>query len=149
VGLKARWHCAGLALAIALLLAACDPSPAPAARLWSPPDCDPRAGLCRAQGAGHSISLGLPGPAPQPLEPFTVTVTLAGLAASEVLVQFQMEAMDMGRNRFRLAQVAAGHWQGEVMLPVCWSGRRDWRATVQVVADGDRFEANFAVAIDG
>jgi hypothetical protein len=45
--------------------------------------------------------------------------------------------------------VAAGHWQGEVMLPVCWSGRRDWRATVQVVADGDRFEANFAVAIDG
>ena len=49
-----------------------------------------------------------------------------------------MKGMDMGWNRYRLNKDAAGYWNAEVTLPVCVSGRSDWVADFDAVAEGRR-----------
>jgi hypothetical protein len=82
------------------------------------------------------------------LQPFDVEVGLSSPGASQVQVNFQMVGMEMGPNRFLLARAAPGDWRGQAMLPLCWAGRRDWRAVVEVVDGSERFQATFLFAIE-
>jgi hypothetical protein len=77
--------------------------------------------------------------APAPLQPFQVT--LRAEQAREVFIAFNMQGMEMGPNRYRLAQQADGSWLARVTLPVCVSGRRDWQMILEI--DGRRVALPF------
>ncbi|HEY0634524.1 MAG TPA: hypothetical protein VGE00_03995 [Gammaproteobacteria bacterium] len=67
------------------------------------------------------------------LQPFHLQLQITGSQQAriqEVVVEFFMEGMEMGVNRYRLLRDGAG-WQGEITLPVCVAGRSDWRAVVE------------------
>ncbi len=138
-----------MGLATASLLGACGQEISTPERLPTEASCDPRAMPCLAGTEQRGLSLHLPDNKLRALEPFTVEVRLLGLGAAEVAVEFQMEGMDMGRNRFSLALQGVGLWAGEAMLPVCWSGRRDWRATVELSNAEGRRQAEFRFALKG
>lgn len=71
---------------------------------------------------------------PTPLKPFALTV--AAPAAREVHVEFHMQGMEMGLNRYRLIRQANGEWRATITLPACVAGRRDWLMVIE--ADGAR-----------
>ena len=77
---------------------------------------------------------------PTPLEAFELNVRAPG--ATRISVEFQMVGMDMGFNRYDLRPTADGTFASKVTLPVCVSGRRDWRLTLDV--DGTRYVLPFS-----
>lgn len=77
--------------------------------------------------------------APAPLQPFQITVSAP--QANELAIEFSMQGMDMGPNRYRLVRQADGSWTGRVTLPICVSGRRDWLMIVDI--DGQRVALPF------
>jgi len=99
--------------------------------------CNPVGKVCTVGDGTLTITLRL-GDSVQPLTPFPVLVSLAGKAAtkvSKVTVYFTMVNMDMGFNRVDLSRREDGTWQGQALLPVCSTRRRDWRVTVEVASD--------------
>jgi hypothetical protein len=146
---QAAARLAGPACALALLLLACSPAPKPVRTLAVPGDCNLQLRACTGADAEGSLSLRLLVPQLRALQPFDVEVRLSRPGASQVQVNFQMVGMEMGQNRFQLARVAPGDWRGQAMLPFCWTGRRDWRAAVEVVDGSERYQATFLFAIEG
>jgi hypothetical protein len=76
---------------------------------------------------------------PDPLKPFRITI--AWPDAREVHASFQMRGMEMGFNRYKLVEAGPGKWRGEVMLPACIQGRKDW--LVVLSADGKKYALPF------
>ena len=70
----------------------------------------------------------------RPLTPIRVEMQAAANVSSVVL-DLEMIDMDMGVNRFRLSQDAGGIWKGEIMIPVCATGRRDWIANMLIESE--------------
>ena len=106
-------------------------------------DCEPTPGPCTAELAGGRITLGM-ATAIRELDSFPLTVELEGFEAVEgVAARFDMAAMDMGLNRYRLSEAPDGRWQGEAMLPVCTVDRSDWWVTVAVAHAGGTHRAAF------
>jgi hypothetical protein len=110
----------------------------PAVILHGEPTCDPAKNTCVAYGEGINLSLSLQGPV-RVLKSFLVTVQLESPAVvspiRRVAVTFSMVGMYMGFNRFSLEQRSSKIWQGQAMLPVCSSGRTDWRIAVEVAGE--------------
>ena len=77
---------------------------------------------------------------PAPMEAFGVQVTAPG--ATRVSAEFQMVGMDMGFNRYDLRPRGNATFAAQVTLPVCVSGRRDWKLFLEV--DGARYELPFS-----
>jgi hypothetical protein len=77
---------------------------------------------------------------PAPMEAFGVRVSAPG--ATRVSAEFQMAGMDMGFNRYDLKPAGTDTFAAQVTLPVCVSGRRDWRLYLDV--DGTRYAVPFA-----
>lgn len=77
---------------------------------------------------------------PAPMEAFGVRVTAPG--AARVSAEFQMVGMDMGFNRYDLHAGADGAFAAQVTLPVCVSGRRDWKLYLEI--DGTRYMLPFS-----
>lgn len=109
-------------------------------------DCRVDRSVCTAAADGARISLEL-GPGVPVMRPFAIRATTslpAGEQPAQVEVDFEMIGMDMGRNRYRLAQAADHVWQGVATLPVCTTGRSDWQAVVEIQTDsGRRYRAVF------
>jgi hypothetical protein len=76
---------------------------------------------------------------PDALKPFRIAVSWP--EAREVHASFQMRGMEMGFNRYKLVEAEPGKWLGEVMLPACIQGRKDW--LVIVSADGKTYALPF------
>ena len=76
---------------------------------------------------------------PDALKPFHIAVLWPG--AREVRASFQMHGMEMGFNRYKLVEAEPGKWRGEVMLPACIQGRKDWLVVVN--ADGKQYALPF------
>ena len=54
-------------------------------------------------------------------------------AIKNIHVDFSMQNMEMGFNRYRLIQASqSGDWQAEVTLPICVQGRSDWRMLLEI-----------------
>ena len=109
-------------------------------------DCRAGRATCSAGTESVRVDLAL-GPGVPLMQPFPVRVSLrlpsAG-RARQVLVDFRMIGMDMGRNEYRLTRAGDGTWQGVATLPVCTTGRSDWQAVVKVeTASGRRYRAVF------
>ena len=85
----------------------------------------------------------------QALKPFRVTVSVEGTVPDTVTADFNMPGMDMGRNRYQLERDGGGDWIANVILPVCASGRNDWRAVVSAVRSGSGARAIFPFHIGG
>jgi hypothetical protein len=137
-----RWS---RAWALLLLVAGCrrqPPDTRVALELNLDSACNPAQATCPAKGRGVQLWF-QPRTAIRPLQAFPVTVHLAGLDPDIVTVDFSMPSMNMGWNRYRLSRQSGGVWSGEVILPVCSSGRRDWVAQVEVETSRRRLTARF------
>ena len=75
----------------------------------------------------------------KPLSPFTVHLT--GISAHSARIRFSMEGMEMGFNLYTLHPAPGGGVAGQVTLPVCVTGRRDWRMHIEL--DEARFSLPF------
>jgi len=107
----------------------------PSATATAPLDtaCDLQAGLCTSTiPGGGRIQLGI-APHPIPLlRPIKLVVTVEGLDARMVEVDFVGVEMNMGYNRYTLKAQGNGQYSSEATLPVCISGRMAWQASVIV-----------------
>ncbi len=111
------------------------------------PGCDPGSGACTVVADGGWLALRFTSPA-LPLQPFPLEVSMEGIAADVVSVEFRMEGMQMGINRIELSPGSANVWRGEAVLPVCWTGRRRWTALVTLISDGGELRAGFGFMVD-
>lgn len=119
----------------AVLLLGCSAEQPSGEHLGPAAGCSPVGQACSVAHGDRSIGLQLPSDI-QPLSRFPMTVYLEGIRARAVTVEFTMQGMDMGVNRFGLGE-GQDAWTGEAILPVCTTGRVDWVATVRAVtADG-------------
>ncbi|MEI7612828.1 MAG: hypothetical protein WCK63_07965 [Betaproteobacteria bacterium] len=83
-------------------------------------------------------------PRPTPVvKPFQVAVTLSGITAQSVEVDFAGVSMNMGFNRKTLIAKGDGRFFVDAMLPVCISGRMAWLATVVVETSNHRIAVPF------
>ena len=118
-----------------LLLPACSPQPEPellpVSQLVAAADCDVLTG-CRVSDGDAFIDV-LFAIKPRALQPFPVVIQPEGMQdVTAVTVSFSMRDMAMGLNRYALTQSAQGGWQGEIILPICVSGRTDWIAEFDI-----------------
>lgn len=84
---------------------------------------------CAFQHRGVSVQLRF-SRIPTPMQPFTMSVRAPGV--ERVHAEFQMVGMDMGFNRYDLHTAAPGLFNAQITLPVCVSGRRDWKLYLQI-----------------
>lgn len=106
--------------------------------------CNLHAGPCTSTiPGGGTVTLAIePRPVPV-LRPLQVTVTVDGMEAQGVVVDFSGTAMDMGENRPALKRETDGTFRGQTVLPVCVTGSMEWQATVQVATNRGRVAAPF------
>jgi hypothetical protein len=87
--------------------------------------------------------------APQVMKPLHLNVHLNRAATvKNIHVDFAMQDMEMGLNRYRLIQSnQSGDWQAEVTLPICVQGRSDWNMLLEIEAGKkiQRFKLPFSV----
>lgn len=121
----------------------------PATPLQVAADCDCARQACVARGAELDLEL-LLGPPVRPMEAFDIRLrSLRGVLGvdAQISVEFQMRAMDMGLNRYRLEPAADGLWQGRAILPVCTTGRSDWVARIDIEQGGRRWTAELPFTV--
>jgi hypothetical protein len=107
------------------------------------PGCDLQRRACAATlPQGHMKLSITPRPIPF-LQPLRVEVTVSGIEARKVEVDFAGESMSMGYNRSELTASGSGRYGGETSLPVCVSGGMTWVATVIIETDRQRIAVPF------
>ena len=77
---------------------------------------------------------------PKPLQAFELTVRAPG--ARQIFAQFQMQGMEMGAGRYMLVEEKPDAFAASINLPVCVTGRRDWKLYLQI--DAQRYEMPFS-----
>lgn len=95
--------------------------------------CDLHQGGCSTvlpDGGRVSLSI-TPRPIPV-IKPLAIEVTLQGLTAEAVAVDFSGVSMNMGLNRFSLQEQQKGIYRGKGLLPICIRNRMDWEAKVLI-----------------
>ena len=109
-------------------------------------DCDVTKQFCRAQVDDKLVHFMIHGPIHY-LQHFDYELSLDGFVADSVArvgVEFDMLDMQMGLNRYTPRASEDGHsWGGVAVLPVCVTGRNDWRATVLIQAESGNYRARF------
>lgn len=117
-------------LLLLVALAGCDSSEKETLVQTQVVDCDAALTSCHTMIDGGEVSLSL-GPEVVVLKPFAITMQIRGMEISApVTIDFQMEGMEMGLNRYRLL-LKQGAWQGTATLPVCSVSRMDWVAVLE------------------
>jgi len=108
------------------------------------PDCDLHQTACGAElpGGGRLTFALTPRPVPA-ARPIEIEVTLEGMAARTVEVDFAGVDMAMGFNRPVLVAAGEGRFVARAVLPVCVTGRMAWQATVVVEAGAQRIAVPF------
>lgn len=101
---------------------------------------DPVAG-CTFKHRGQTVQLRF-SHSPTSLQPFTISLRAPG--AHQVEGEFQMQGMEMGFNRYTFAPDKIGLFTARVTLPVCVSGRRDWKLNLQI--DAQRYAIPFSTS---
>lgn len=109
------------------------------------PGCNPVKQTCYAIADGLRLGLHIFSE-PKPLKRFQLQVSVeegSRLSLDGIDVQFRMRDMYMGEQQYALLMLSKTEWQGDVVLPVCTSGRSEW--TVELLArTADRlYQAEF------
>ena len=85
---------------------------------------------------------------PQVMKPLQLNLHINRVGSvKNVYVDFAMQNMEMGLNRYRLiSDQKSDHWQAEVTLPVCVQGRSDWSMLIELETEDDvqRFQMPFS-----
>lgn len=104
-------------------------------RLVPQQECDLIKTGCMSAGEDLSVLLQFQSQ-PSALKPFIAVVSIKSLQSSqpsEVSLSFVMQGMDMGEQSFPLEyKPASATWEGEVILPICTSGRSDWQVISEI-----------------
>lgn len=135
------------------LLAACDASENSVGRtlieVGSAAGCDAAVQPCRLAHERVELRIELANDI-RTLQPFQLQLQITGIQepVESVVVEFFMEGMEMGINRYRLLPGERG-WHGEITLPVCVTGRSDWRAVVEVNTEERRYRGLFGFHSSG
>lgn len=109
------------------------------------PACDPVGHPCGALTEALGVRLQLQPPV-RPLRAFDAMLALSGpqgAAVDQVQLEFVMDGMEMGSNRYTMVRENEGHWRARVTLPICTTGRTDWWARVRVQSDQTLYRAQF------
>lgn len=113
--------------------------------------CDITRSGCSSSGDGVRVLLTLKD-RPSALRPFPAHVLVEGLLEPQqmdVRLVFSMQGMDMGDLRQRLVfDPDNGDWHGQMILPICTSGRSDWLARVEVTAAKKIYSADYAFVLN-
>ncbi|MCL2021205.1 MAG: hypothetical protein FWG81_03680 [Betaproteobacteria bacterium] len=107
--------------------------------------CDPGITTCALDmPGGGRLTVDFSARPPRALYPFTARITLE--TAEEVRaarLDLSGAEMDMGVISHELVRDAEGHYQGEIVLPICITGVMRWQADVIVEYDNERVIAPF------
>ncbi len=98
---------------------------------------------CSAQLNGSEVNVAFL-QAPSSLSPFEIVVEVGDLNAEQVILDFRMEGMDMGINKYNMKKKDNGRWVTQAVLPVCSLGRNDWIVELQVVNDNILWTAEYS-----
>jgi len=135
---------------LGLLMAGCEQDHEalmPATRLVTLQPCYVDQG-CTASHEAFSVRVVMGEPR-QALKPFPVQLRVEGeQSVDSVTVAFSMKGMEMGQNRYRLIGDGSSSWLANVTLPVCVSGRSDWVAEFELLAQGRRFRASIPFSLE-
>ncbi|MCU7931533.1 MAG: hypothetical protein KZQ90_12095 [Candidatus Thiodiazotropha sp. (ex Codakia rugifera)] len=97
------------------------------------PACDLRAGPCVTQlEDGSLVSFSIEPRELPVVKPLQLQVSLQGLEADQIEVDFSGVDMNMGFNRIKLKNGSAGEFTGSGMLPVCVWDAMEWEAQVLI-----------------
>lgn len=139
----------GVTMGLKLNLGTRQPSTNPAETLLigEARHCDPLLQACRVGDSQSHIALQLLA-TPQPLKTFPVQVQ-AKLPdeIQTVYADLDMLNMTMASNRITLTRHGE-HWLGEAILPICTSGRNDWRMAVKLLTPTATHQANFYFVVE-
>jgi hypothetical protein len=147
-------HLATLALSLTLAILGVlayklAPSPPEAVTQLAPLFCNPGLRPCASPlPGGGQLELSL---TPQPIRPLQmqdIVLTLRGLDAERVEIDFKGTEMDMGNNH-ALLSFRDGRFSGQVMLPVCITGSMTWAATVRISSKQGRLAVPFHFEVAG
>lgn len=123
---------------------------------WTRPSPSPITDLPCAnimQGCGNNLFVARFAESPQVMKPLHLNVHLNyPETIRKVHVDFAMQHMEMGLNRYRLTQSKqASDWQAEITLPICIQGRSDWNMLIEFEAEDDiqRFQIPFSAKPKG
>lgn len=109
--------------------------------------CELNKEACHADvPGGGRIELSI---APHPIpvvKPLQVSVSLTGVEASKVEIDFDGVTMNMGYNRKTLDARGDGNFSGDAMLPVCVTGSMLWQVTLLVETRRQRIAVPFRFA---
>ena len=110
----------------------------------SDPQCDLRNGSCSAALiGGGGIEFAIEPRSIPVMRPLRVSVRVSNIAVRSVAIDFVGIGMEMGYNRTRLAERAAGYFEGSAILPVCVLQRMPWEARVLLESDRGTIMAPF------
>lgn len=99
--------------------------------------CTALAAGCEAMLGKEPVKVGITGEI-KVLQPFEVWLQ-AATPLEKVQASFTMEGMDMGFNLYTLRPDPQGVYRARITLPVCVSGRRDWRMTLEILGAHEKF----------
>lgn len=105
----------------------------------SSPDCEIDKGPCSKTIGRMTITIDI---APKPVKAmaelaFTLTITGSSALPPELVLNLGMPGMYMGKNRVPLGRNTDGTYTGKGVIPRCPSGRKLWRATVELPEKGE------------
>ncbi len=113
-------------------------------------DCDPGRQTCVAPlPGGGQLELAIEPRPIRPLRPLDLSVTISGIEARQVEIDFAGSDMQMGYNRPALVGGAAGRFNGDTTLPVCISGSMAWIVTVMLTTEDRRLAIPFRITVSG
>ncbi|MEQ5803771.1 hypothetical protein [Halomonas sp. H10-9-1] len=120
---------------------------------WYPeaPGCELSAGPCLAElhGEGRlALDLGVRGKI-RALQRLPLEVTLDGVDAERVVVDFVGRDMDMGLHRYPLTRADDGRYRGEGQIPICTEAVMPWRARVIVETADGKLGSGFDFDVEG
>ena len=102
---------------------------------------------CKMNAGGSQFELGFESEAVT-MKPFQVYINLSEqdqiIRAS---LDFSMQGMDMGVNRFEFHSKSKNRMAAEVLLPICVRKRTDWNMKISVETDNKVYEQNLPVNI--
>ncbi|MCU7885577.1 MAG: hypothetical protein KZQ82_15405 [Candidatus Thiodiazotropha sp. (ex Lucinoma annulata)] len=97
------------------------------------PACDLRAGPCVTQlEDGGLVSFSIEPRELPVVKPLQLQVSLQGMQAEKIEVDFSGVDMNMGFNRVKLNSGSTGEFTGSGMLPVCVWDAMEWEAQVLI-----------------
>lgn len=118
--------------------------------LKSTSTCDLNKQACVARFAQQTVELQFK-QAVKYLTPFDLEVAIKGFdlhAIDEMSIVLHMVDMSMGINQFSLRKVdKTNTWQGLAILPVCASGRNDWRVELHFSDSESSYKAVYNLVV--